>query len=237
MSLTDLTYYKTSERSIPHTFETEMDAVALDLSHYIKTCEIEVLKRAFGYEMYRDFYPYVGDGGLKSNSPQNYKDVVYGKDYEIEGHNNEKHLRNWQGLINKELCKSLLADYTYYYYWQNNLTTTTSSGEVKNVPKVSNIHSMSHKLASAYNRFIYAFQGGYNSNWNRGYCGFSLPYTMVRNRLNNGYGINYNSYSNSNYNGEVSLLTFLYENKEDYPLIKNPYMFDAGFKLKNSFGL
>lgn len=237
MALTDDTYYKRSDRHISNVFETESDG-RKDLNHYINTCEKSILKRAFGREMYRDFYQYVGKGGLDSNAPQNYKDIVYGKDYYIDLGNGETELRVWNGLIDRDLCTSLLADYTYYQFWQDNVTTTTSEGEVKNSGKVSDIQSMSSKLTRAYNRFLSAFQGGYNhSLYHGGNCNVT-PYEIRYNRLKNGIWLDY--YSDHD-NEDVSLLTFLHESNmiddQTYPLLSKPYMFDAGLKYKNEFGL
>ena len=232
-------YFRSSRRYIPNVNETEFDKMDIDLNDIIQVSEKEIEKRAFGFKMYRDFVQYVDNGGLTPNAPQNYKDIVYGKDYTVTGKNGEIYDRSWIGLIDKDSCyNSLIADYVHYKYWENNITNTTDMGEVKNIGKVSNVHSMSHKLSNSWNRFIDVYQGGYNElrhHYNG--CGYSLPYTLVKNRLNNGYGINYNTLDYANYSGEVSLITFLHDNKDVYPLLDQPYLFDKGFDCKNSFGL
>jgi len=242
-SLIDTTYFNFSDRYIPNSHETELDRVQDDINHFIQIGEREILMRAFGLDMYKDFKQYVGVGGLLSNAPDNYKDIVYGKDYTVLDSKGDEYSRSWKGLIDKELCKdSLIADYVYYIYWQNNVTHTSDMGEVKNVGKVSTAHSISHKTSSAYNRFLDCFQGGYDlKKYHYHSCGYSLPFSIVRNRLNNGYGLNYNTIEYNNYSGEVSLLTFLYDmnniDENTYPLLRNTYLFDSGLKYKNSFGL
>lgn len=236
-SLIDTSYFKFSDRYIPNVNETEYTSMQSNIDHFIQLGEREIEMRAFGLEMYRDFKQYVEVGGLVSNAPQNYKDIVNGKDYIItDSHGNETH-KSWSGLIDKELCKdSLIADYVFYQYWQNNVTNTSDMGEVKNVGKVSNIHSMSAKLSGAYNSFLSKFQGGFNRSYYHG-CAIT-PYRVRYNRLKNGVWLDY--YSES-FNGEVSLLTFLHDmnmiDENNYPLLRNNYLFDSGLKYQNSFGL
>lgn len=233
MPLTNKKYYTYSDREIPNLGGRTEDAVGNEVNYYIDSREKEVLRKAFGIKMYKDFEQYVDDSGLVPNAPQNYKDIVYGKTYEItKPGTDETFTRYWEGLINEKNIDSLLADYIYCEYWRYGVQKTTLNGDTKNSAKVGNNVSMSMKLSDAWNRFVFKYQGGYSSNY---YYKHHNPFRIIPNRLGNGYGVDF-CYPHTYYkDSEVSFLVFLSENKESYPLLAEPKCFNL--QTENEFGI
>jgi len=130
MTLLDNTYFE-HWNLIPNTNEPDPNnRTSEDLEFIIESVEKDVLSNAFGLEMWNDFKQYIIDGGFDEDAPQNYKDIVFGKDYlkEINGIN--KNVK-WVGLLESDPKASLLADIVYYTYKTHNATQTTSFGESK----------------------------------------------------------------------------------------------------------
>ncbi|WP_137905503.1 hypothetical protein [Chryseobacterium sp. 2VB] len=182
--------------------------------------ERDVLSFAFGIEMWNDFKPYISNG-MDPLTPQHYKDIIIGKSYLKDG---KKCF--WTGLIQEETKESLLADYVYCQYHTDDVTTTTGIGEAKIESKVGNSTSMIPKIVKVWNRFISKLHGGFRSNP----AGFTIegrPYWIIKG-CRDYYGI----YPKD---GEVSLMQFLFDNKESYPMLDHNYRRFGEFK--NEFGI
>ena len=181
------------------------------LASLIEICENEVLSIAFGRVMYNDF---------KANlSQQNYIDLLEGKEYQLNGNT-----FYFDGLNDRTERSSLLTDYTYYRYNTINITQNSEFGQVAADTKVGNRVSSTPKLVSAWNRFVEKFQG---INQSTGITDEGNPFWIL-NR-----GVTY--FSESIDGGNVSLMRFLQDNKESYPLLDSANLFNLEFK--NSFGI
>ena len=181
------------------------------LASLIEVCENEVLSIAFGRVMYNDF---------KANlSQQNYIDLLEGKEYQLNGNT-----FYFDGLNERTERSSLLTDYTYYRYNTINITQNSEFGQVAADTKVGNRVSSTPKLVSAWNRFVEKFQG---INQSTGITDEGNPFWIL-NR-----GVTY--FSESIDGGNVSLMRFLQDNKESYPLLDSANLFNLEFK--NSFGI
>lgn len=181
------------------------------LASLIEICENEVLSIAFGRVMYNDF---------KANlSQQNYIDLLEGKEYQLNGNT-----FYFDGLNERTERSSLLTDYTYYRYNTINITQNSEFGQVAADTKVGNRVSSTPKLVSAWNRFVEKFQG---INQSTGITDEGNPFWIL-NR-----GVTY--FSGSIDGGNVSLMRFLQDNKESYPLLDSANLFNLEFK--NSFGI
>lgn len=195
------------------------------LDELIDICEDEVLSYAFGIPMWNDFKTlYLAD---PETIPQIYKDILEGKEY-----TKDEKTFYWKGLINSELKKSLLADYVYYRYSTDNVTQSTEFGQVATDVKIGNKASSTPKITKAWNDFLFELQGE-NIFGVSGYTYEGNPYRIISNRLGNGFGISY--YNGNTNNGIVSLMKFLSDNKDSYPLLKQGDSF--GLEMKNSFGI
>src|SRR5690606_38453421 len=151
-----------------------------------------------------------------------------GKTYQIDGED-----RYWKGLKNDVTKESLLADYVYYLYHTDQTTITTEVGEVAMDNKIGNRVSVSRKATKAYNSFLSKLHGGVRSGAS-GWTAEGNPFWVVQNRLGNNYGIDY--YGMTGAKGEVSLIQFLHDNQEVYPLLDlNIQRF--GSEFKNEFGI
>jgi len=233
MSIINKKYFQYSDREIPNITGRTEERVFNEVQYFIDKKEKELFKKAFGIKMYKDFVQYVDDSGLKANAPQNYKDIVNGKEYQINKPNtSDTYTRYWEGLKDEELWDSLIADYVHVEYWRFNVQKTVLNGENKNSAKVGNNVSMSMKLSEAWNRFVFKYQGGYNRN---NYYGNCNSYRIIKNRLGNGCGVDFYYPYNYYQDAEVSLLVFLNENKESYPLLEEPKCFNL--ETKNEFGI
>lgn len=193
------------------------------LKRVIDITEEEVLSFAFGVEMWMDFkekYQLDSD-----NLPQNYKDILNGKVYTKEFNGKQKKL-SWRGLIDKDKKVSLLAYYAFVIYQIETVTQTTAFGQVKIDNKVGNPVSISPKVSRIYNDFLEMLQGRifYSSGLTYEYN----PYWVVNNR-----GIDY--FGRNEHKGFVSLMQFLSDNKENYPLLDAHYR--SFGTIKNEFGL
>lgn len=182
--------------------------------------ERDVLSFAFGFEMWEDFKQYI-TAGIAPNTPQNYLDIIEGKVYLKDGKK-----CYWEGLILPETKESLLADYVYCMYHDNNQTQTTGIGEVSVDNKVGNRVSMIPKITKVWNRFIDKLHGGFRSRPS----GFTMegnPFWYVRG------GVDY--YGVQNRTGKVSLMHFLMDNKDAYPMLDTNYRRFGEFK--NQLGI
>lgn len=226
MTLIDNTYFE-HWNLIPNTNEPDPNnRTSEDLSLVIESVEKDVLSYAFGFKMWTDFKQYILADGFDENAPQNYKDIVFGKEYTKMVGSQEKAC-NWAGLLETEPKASLLADIVYYTSKKHNATQTTSFGESKVDAKVGNKAIITHKISKAYNSFVSKFNGGIKSFTN-GVTMEGNPYWLV-----NGGVDYYGVYDNW---GDVSLMRFLLDNKEDYPLLDSNVI-RFGTPIKNEFGL
>ncbi|CEJ71263.1 hypothetical protein BN1195_03608 [Chryseobacterium oranimense G311] len=208
MPLIDSTYFENSN-IVANINEPDPDAKTDNvLNLKIIKGERDVLSFAFGFEMWEDFKQYIGSG-IAPNTPENYRKIIEGDTYIKDGIN-----CFWIGLIEPETKESLIADYVYCTYHDENQTQTSGIGEVKIDNKVGNRVSMTPKTTKVWNRFIEKLQGGFRSNPS----GFTLegkPYWFI-----NG-GVDY--YGVQSKTGKVSLMHFLMDNKELYPLLNTDY--------------
>lgn len=207
--------------NIPNIAEPEPNNRSANiLSELIDISEEEVLSLAFGREMWDDF---------KQNweTDEFYQKIVNGDTYQKDG---KTHY--WKGLIYGEYSnRSLLADYVYCRYHTHNVTQQTEFGQVAADTKIGQKASSTPKITKAWNSFLTQFQGG-RFNGGDGLTPEGNPYWIIARRLGNGYGV---SYYNGSQGGEVSLLQYLSDNKENFPLLHESRGF--GLEFKNSFGI
>ena len=224
MALIDKTYFK-GNRFIPNLNEAEPNnRLQEDLMMLMQQSDKDVLSLAFGFEMWEDFKQFINEnGGIKEETPQNYKDVVNGKTYQKDG----KTLR-WNGILETNPKASLLADIVCYQYHNNNVTQTTENGQVMIGGKLGDKASSVPKIIECWNSFVEKFNGGYRDSPS-GFTKDGKPYWVLKGGIDY-YGI----YPRQS--GEVSLIQFLADNKADYPLLQEEIEF-VGFQKKNSFGL
>ena len=192
------------------------------LGNLIDISEKEVLSFAFGEEMWEDF---------KQNWETNadYQKIVNGELYTKD----DKKFK-WEGLRNEELKTSFLADYVYCIYHTNNVTQTTEFGEVAIDTKVGGKASSTQKITRSWNRFLEQLQGGTYVYGADGYTIEGNPYWVIENRLGTAVGISYSG--GIRQSGKVSLLQYLHDNSENYPLFDTTRRL-FGFEGKNSFGV
>ena len=222
--LIDSTYF---DFSIANLNEPEPNSKkGTELSILIAQAERDVLSYAFGLKMWNDFKTYIADG-FDGEIPQEYTDIINGKTYEIDGVE-----RYWLGLIQPETKESLLADYVKVIYTTNNVTQLTEFGQAEIDTKVGKKASSNPKITKYWNAFVSKLQGGFRA-FPTGYTDEGSPFWVIQNRLGNGYGIDY--YGLQEGNGEVSLMQFIWENKELYPLFDQSYRRFGEFK--NQFGI
>jgi len=195
-----------------------------DIDWTIEFCENDIYLSVFGFEMSRDFKSFLlPNGGYKEDTPQNYLDLINGKSYDKNG---KKY--HWLGLIRESPRSSLLADYVYYVFKNNNATQTTEYGEVIVDYKVGNNVSNTPKMVEAWNSFVNQMVGDYRDNPS-GYTLEGNPYWLLPIG-----GIDYCGRSNNN--SPVSLIRFLDDNREGYPLLElDPR--SISLSHKNSFGI
>lgn len=222
MPLIDSTYFENSN-IIANVNNNEPDPdyttdKILDLM--IVKCERDVLSFAFGIEMWNDFKPFISNG-IDPLTPQNYLEIIRGKMYVKNGKK-----CYWKGLIQEDTKESLLADYVYCVYHDENNTTTAGIGEVSIKSKIGFRVSMIPKITKVWNRFIKELHGGFRDRPSGHTCSGS-PYWLV-----NG-GVDY--YGIKTAMGEVSLMQFLTDNKQFYPLFNDNYRRFGEFK--NELGI
>ena len=223
--LIDKTYFK-GDLLIPNLDEPNPDenTTAVNLDELIDKVEEEVLSFSFGVKMWLDFKTKYEEDS--ANLPQNYKDLLYGKTYTSEANGREETLV-WKGLIQETKKESLLAYIVYVVYNMHNVTQTTMFGQTKIDTKVGTAVSISPKVARIYNDFIYQLYGEVRSDRS----GLTLdgnPY------WNLGRGIDYRGFKPTS--GYVSLVRYLLDNVEDYPLFDANYL-KFGGEITNEFGL
>lgn len=186
----------------------------------IERSERDVLSFAFGIKMWIDFKLYIANG-VDVDTPQNYLDIIQGKDYVKDGKD-----CFWHGLIQPDTKESLLADYVYCIYHTGNNTQTTGIGEVSIDNKVGERVSMTPKIVKVWNKFIMKLHDGVRSCPN-GYTLEGNPFWYINGGVDY-YGVNPK-------HGSVSLVQFLLDNKTAYPLLDANYRRFGEFK--NEFGL
>lgn len=195
-----------------------------DLDFAIQTIVRYVLSFTFGAQMFNDLKQYYSPSEGEE-IPQNYKDLVDGKAY---SHNGTE--RYWIGLRQQEIKESLLADLVYYAHQTNYVTQSTGIGEVSIDNKIGNKVSIAPKVVRAWNSFLNKYNGAIGGNLS----GLTLegnPFWIFSNRR--GIGIDYCGHRNDYHS---SLIQFLEENKEDFPLMNlQPSRFFGEFK--NEFGI
>lgn len=219
--LIDSTYFQNSN-IIANIGEADPNGkLDLVLGLMIKKGVKDVLSFAFGVEMWRDFKELVKDG-IPDDLPQNYRDIIEGKDYLVDG---KKCF--WEGLIQEDTKESLLADYVYCIYHTQNVSQTTETGEMITESKIGRKVSSVPKITRVWNTFIKKLHDGFRSNPS-GYTMEGKPYWYLRNGGIDYYGV----YPKT---GEVSLVQFLLDNKESYPLLDTNYRRFGEFQ--NEFGI
>lgn len=126
MPIIDITYFK--GRITLGNVATGSDSLAdTDLVDvYIPDMEVEYLKKALGYPLYKAFV----DGLAETTPAQKWLDLKNGKEYT----KNDK-TYNWGGFANTEK-QSPIAYYVYAEYQTNYATTTFNVGEAR--PQVQN---------------------------------------------------------------------------------------------------
>lgn len=67
------------------------------LTDFVKEFETDVLVKCLGYSLYKEFSEQFEDGLLKEESEVKWKDLLNGKEYQVNGIN-----YNWRGLLFKE---------------------------------------------------------------------------------------------------------------------------------------
>ena len=174
------------------------------------------LQSLLGNEIYSDLEQYFDtDLSLKTDAPQKYLDLFYGKKYD------DKH---WKGLIDiKKLGKySLIADYIWLKWYEDNITLTSTNGQVvldaKNTMRVN----PTDKYVEVWNGLVRKVHG---------YLGYNKPYVTYKG------SIRFTDYYGARNNQNVNLEEFLNDFKEDYP---NPTLLlpDGNvLRIKNTLGL
>lgn len=221
MSLIDSTYFQNTNIIADVSEPSPYSSIDTRLEEEIKRGERDVLSYAFGWEMWLDFSRYIKNGE-DPDVPLNYKNIIHGKTYEREGKT-----CIWLGLIQPETKESLLSDYVYCNYRKDNVTQTTQAAESKIESKVGGSMSATPKIVKAWNNFIEKLHGGFRSNPS-GFTFEGNPYWLLPKGGIDYYGI----YRRS---GPVSLVQFLFDNKEDYPLLDQDFVRFGEFK--NEFGI
>lgn len=174
------------------------------------------LQSLLGYEIYSDLEQHFDtDLNLKTDAPQKYLDLFYGKKYDG---------KQWKGLIDiKKLGKySLIADYVWLKWYEDNITLTSTNGQVvldaKNTMRVN----PTDKYVEVWNGMVEKVHG---------YLGYNKPYVTYK------WSIKFTDYYGSRNSQNVNLAEFLNDFKEDYP---NPTLLlpDGNvLRIKNTLGL
>ena len=107
-------------------------------------------------------------------------------------------------------------------------------GEVALDTKVGGKASSTQKITRSWNRFLEQLQGGTYVYGADGYTTEGNPYWVIENRLGTSVGISYSG--GIRQSGKVSLLQYLHDNSENYPLFDTTRRL-FGFEGKNSFGI
>lgn len=216
------TYFQSGRYKLPNLNEPEPNLVLqMDLETLIETSEEDVLSKTFGIPMYEDFMTYIVDGDIDTLAPENYQKLFKGAMYSKDGKD-----YYFKGLVDFDKKYSLLVPYVYHQYWEINITQTTEFGQAKIKTKVGLPASSIPKMVDAWNRFVSEYSGDFANV--SGYTDEGNPFIMLDR------GVDY--YCQSNTDTYVSLIKFLVDNKDQYPLLPENYK-GISLKVKNSFGL
>jgi|SRR5690606_30937664 len=134
-SLIDQTYFVRSIL-IPG---VEKPLVSQPLCTYINEYQDQYLKKALGIPFYRLF-----EDGLMDEEKR-FVDIVNGRYY---GN------KEWEGLRNVSLKRSIIADYVYFYWNATHATSSTVIGESVPESKNSRRTSPKQKMTDAWNRAV-----------------------------------------------------------------------------------
>lgn len=214
--LIDKTYFQ-AEISIPNLQEEDFNNKLIDV--LIEGKSYSLLESVLNPDLFDLLKDNCEDGYLNEDAPQELKDLVFGKKYEI----NDRVYR-FKGLIHEgDLYRSsLIADYVYCHWLIQTRSQLVDVGEVViNAQNSTNVTSDS-KLIKVWNRFFNALNGDY--------CNRGIHYKHKGVLVSDYYG-----QGNSN---NVSLFKFLADNQEVYGL--NPFILpeDAPFYERiNHLGL
>ena len=99
---------KNTDSTIPN---AEALGVGSQLNNGIAKYEPEVLIKSFSYSLYKEFMSQFENDVIKESVDQKWKDLLTGKEYQINGKN-----YSWRGLIFEEagVKKSLIANYVFH---------------------------------------------------------------------------------------------------------------------------
>jgi len=135
MSLIDSTYF-VKDINIPASTYS-------DLTAYITKYEKEILMQLLGYELATLVLAY-----NVSTSPQRIKDIVEGKEYDVNGYTVK-----WNGLKNTDKV-SLIAYYVFYWWARNNATFTGTVGEMKSTGENAVNAPLTQRLSNAWSQLV-----------------------------------------------------------------------------------
>ena len=230
--LVDNTYFE-GKLFIPNTSEPEINNRTENvLQEFIDGTENDVLSYCFGIEMWEDFKEKYINQSEENPLPENYRKLIEGATYEYfnEGATTKFF---WRGILEKDLKRSFLANLVYYNFKINQNSQSSEFGEVSTESKVGSKSSITPKTADAYNSFLEKCFGGF-----RGFAdGFTMeenPYWIIPTRLGNGFGVDYYGIHRDKKN--VSMMQYLFDNKDDFPLLDMNYR-RYGNERKNQFGV
>jgi len=211
--LIDETYFQ-RQYYVPNVEELNSrskEDLLLYIDQYVRLC----LQDALGYVLFKDLDTYIVNGNLEPNAPQKWLNLVNGAEY-------TEHDRTyyWKGLkYNEGAFKvSLLTPFVFYHWLLDNQAKMSGMGEVVLEAKNAINASSNQRLTKSWNTFVQLYQ---DKNYHYNNCVWYYEGVRVIDWMEN----------NTN-NDFVSLVKFLYDNKEDYP--------DANittYKFKNQFGL
>lgn len=182
------------------------------------------LQDALGFELFDSLDGDIVDGELKPDADPRWDDFVNGKEYTSRGKT-----MKWPGLKAKYGDNNLSVLVSYAYYNWISETYTKLNGVGQGTGKAKNVVQTNHipKAVEAWNGFLMLYQGDYfteNPKALFDYYYFRAPYFYR--------GYLHNSCMNRNRSGYVSMLRYLYDNKDVYP---EPRL--EVHELQNSLGL
>ena len=204
MYIIDETYF-IKELSVPNLNEMDSDNLTV-LEQYIDKYARQFMQNILGYELFKDF-------DTNKLTAQKWIDLINGKEYTKDGK-----LVKWKGLIYEDgIYKgSILAKYVFYFWLKDNITTVTATGEKMIEAQNAIAVNSNQRLVSVWNDFVKEYQNTQINN--------PTIYELNNRTVIDWYGNNDNSF--------VTLLQFLVDHKEDYPIENYQY-----FKFQNQFGL
>ncbi len=219
MYIIDKTYF-VKELAIPNLLEPNSKTLA-ELNGYIDQDVRLVLTNALGYELFNEFDSQMTSGGtLSLTADTRWQNLVYGVQYTA----NTQTVK-WKGLVYTEgiLPQSLLTSYVYVDWLSNNQTLLTGTGEKVVVAQNAINANSTQRSTKIWNSFVEQYQGIKSGFQHHNHFNYYM----------NSWGIGVKDYRHSNtYNGYVSLLQFLADNPDDYP-IPNLFL----YQVKNQLGL